>query len=425
MKIAYGDDDDQKSFQETQGLIQAYPNLKGIISPTTVGVAAAARYLSTSPQKGKIKLTGLGFPNQMRKYVKDGTVDEFQLWVPKDVGYLAGQAAAALVAGPHHRQGGREVQGRASRRVHDRRQRRDRARPADDVQGGQHRRLRLLSRHRMERARRGLRDRPGGLLAAVRRAQGAHRGLPAARRGARRRARRRRRVGRPRRHASRPAREAGDRFAAAAGRPGALPRGDLRDLEHGAAGRCRPPRCRCVLLGLQPTRASTTRTSTPASGSPTARPAACRSSPARSRARGIPYDTVAGTIDDDERAWAKIGAWVRAAGAARALRRSRIGFLGHTYPGMLDMYSDFTTVHAQIGAHVEVLEIDDLGARVAAAERRRGRGEGRARSATMFDVRRPVGRPDRRPDRGRRSSTGRRASRSASTRSSPTSSSTR
>jgi rhamnose transport system substrate-binding protein len=99
VKVAYGDDDDQKSFQETQGLIQAYPNLKGIISPTTVGVAAAARYLSTSPQKGKVKLTGLGFPNQMRKFVKDGTVEEFQLWVPKDVGYLAGQAAAALAAG--------------------------------------------------------------------------------------------------------------------------------------------------------------------------------------------------------------------------------------------------------------------------------------------------------------------------------------
>ena len=99
VKVAYGDDDDQKSFQETQGLLQAYPNLKGIISPTTVGVAAAARYLSTSPQKGKVKLTGLGFPNQMRKFVKDGTVEEFQLWVPKDVGYLAGQAAAALVAG--------------------------------------------------------------------------------------------------------------------------------------------------------------------------------------------------------------------------------------------------------------------------------------------------------------------------------------
>jgi L-arabinose isomerase len=82
---------------------------------------------------------------------------------------------------------------------------------------------------------------------------------------------------------------------------------------------------------------------------------------------GIPYDTVAGTVDGDERAWGKIGAWVRAAGVARALRRSRIGFLGHVYPGMLDMYTDFTAVHAQVGAHVEVLEIDDLGARVTGA----------------------------------------------------------
>jgi L-arabinose isomerase len=80
---------------------------------------------------------------------------------------------------------------------------------------------------------------------------------------------------------------------------------------------------------------------------------------------GIPYDTVAGTIDDDPRAWRKIASWVRAAGVARALRRARIGFLGHTYPGMLDMYSDFTAVHAQLGAHVEVLEIDDLAARTA------------------------------------------------------------
>jgi rhamnose transport system substrate-binding protein len=99
VKVAYGDDDDQKSFQETQGLLSAYPNLKGIISPTTVGIAAAARYLSKSPKKGKVALTGLGTPNQMRKFVKDGTVTEFGLWNPADVGYLGGMAAAALVSG--------------------------------------------------------------------------------------------------------------------------------------------------------------------------------------------------------------------------------------------------------------------------------------------------------------------------------------
>src|SRR3954469_2110656 len=99
VKVAYGNDDDQKSFQETQGLLQAYPNLKGIISPTTVGIAAAARYISSSKYKGKVMLTGLGTPNQMRKFVKDGTVQAFELWDPGKLGALAGYAAANLASG--------------------------------------------------------------------------------------------------------------------------------------------------------------------------------------------------------------------------------------------------------------------------------------------------------------------------------------
>jgi rhamnose transport system substrate-binding protein len=99
VKVAYGNDDDQKSFSETQGLLQAYPNLKGIISPTTVGIAAAARYLQGSKYKGKVALTGLGTPNQMRKFVEDGTVQSFELWDPAQLGYLAGYAAAALASG--------------------------------------------------------------------------------------------------------------------------------------------------------------------------------------------------------------------------------------------------------------------------------------------------------------------------------------
>ncbi|GAA3802311.1 rhamnose ABC transporter substrate-binding protein [Sphaerisporangium flaviroseum] len=99
VKVAYGDDEDQKSFQQTQGLLQAYPNLKGIISPTTVGISAGARYISGSKYKGKVVLTGLGTPNQMRQFVKDDTVQKFALWNPKDLGYLAAYAAAALSSG--------------------------------------------------------------------------------------------------------------------------------------------------------------------------------------------------------------------------------------------------------------------------------------------------------------------------------------
>jgi rhamnose transport system substrate-binding protein len=95
----YGDDDDNKSFQEAQGLLQSYPNLKGIISPTTVGIAATARYLSTSDYKGKVALVGLGLPGQMKEYVKDGTVKAFALWDPSEIGYMATYAGKALLDG--------------------------------------------------------------------------------------------------------------------------------------------------------------------------------------------------------------------------------------------------------------------------------------------------------------------------------------
>ena len=95
---------------------------------------------------------------------------------------------------------------------------------------------------------------------------------------------------------------------------------------------------------------------------------------ARSR---IQFNVVSGLLGEVEgrdhanqyaiRAWQQIEEWVTAARILRELSYSRIGFLGHTYPGMLDMYSDFTMHHAQLGAHIEVLEMDDLQVRVKAA----------------------------------------------------------
>lgn len=71
-----------------------------------------------------------------------------------------------------------------------------------------------------------------------------------------------------------------------------------------------------------------------------------------------------------ERAWREIGEWVHAAAIQRELSYARFGFLGHTYPGMLDMYSDFTMHHGQLGAHIELLEMDDLHKRVEAVQER-------------------------------------------------------
>lgn len=105
------------------------------------------------------------------------------------------------------------------------------------------------------------------------------------------------------------------------------------------------------------------------------------------RAR-IPFNVVSGTLYNDDRAWRAIGEWVTAAGVGRSLRRGRIGFLGHTYPGMLDLYSDLTMPQAQLGVHVEVLEMDDLQRRVDAVTQEELAAKGDEIRAT-FDIAEP------------------------------------
>ncbi|MCL2785535.1 MAG: substrate-binding domain-containing protein, partial [Propionibacteriaceae bacterium] len=95
----YGDDADQPSFDKTAALLATYPNLGAIIAPTAVGLPAAARYISASEFKGKVALTGLAVPSAMKSFIEDGTVTEFALWNPIDLGYLSVFAAKALIEG--------------------------------------------------------------------------------------------------------------------------------------------------------------------------------------------------------------------------------------------------------------------------------------------------------------------------------------
>ncbi|GAB4520403.1 MAG: rhamnose ABC transporter substrate-binding protein [Anaerolineae bacterium] len=97
--IVYGDDLREKSYNEAQGLFKSYPNLKGIISPTTVGIAATARALQDAGLCGKIALTGLGLPSEMAEYIKNGCCQEMALWNPIDLGYLTVYATHALLDG--------------------------------------------------------------------------------------------------------------------------------------------------------------------------------------------------------------------------------------------------------------------------------------------------------------------------------------
>jgi rhamnose transport system substrate-binding protein len=95
----YGDDDATTSTTQAQGLLTKYPNLKVIVAPTTVGILAAAQVVKQAAKSDSVKVTGLGFPNDMKPFVADGTSPVFGLWSVPDLGYLSMVIAEKLVSG--------------------------------------------------------------------------------------------------------------------------------------------------------------------------------------------------------------------------------------------------------------------------------------------------------------------------------------
>ena len=105
----YGDDLADKSYRETQGLIQKYPNLKAIIAPTSVGIVAAAQAVSDGGMAGKINVTGLGLPSEMAGHVKSGASKSFAIWNPIDLGYTATYLAHAALKGQATGKSGEQI----------------------------------------------------------------------------------------------------------------------------------------------------------------------------------------------------------------------------------------------------------------------------------------------------------------------------
>ncbi len=99
VSVVYGDDQTDKSYREAQGLLKSHPNLKVIVAPTTVGIAAAARAVQDERRVGQVFVTGLGLPSEMLGHVRGGAVKSFAIWNPVDLGYAVIQLANGLVKG--------------------------------------------------------------------------------------------------------------------------------------------------------------------------------------------------------------------------------------------------------------------------------------------------------------------------------------
>jgi ABC-type sugar transport system substrate-binding protein len=93
------DDQKDKAQQEATNLLSAYPNLKAIISVTSLGVPGAAEAVKQAGKTGAVKVVGLGLPSENKAYVKEGVTQAVILWKVEDLGYLAVMAGAAVAKG--------------------------------------------------------------------------------------------------------------------------------------------------------------------------------------------------------------------------------------------------------------------------------------------------------------------------------------
>lgn len=95
--VFYGDDDATKSVEQFNAILAQYPDVAGIIAPTTVGVLAAAQ--EKKAKGASVAVTGLGLPSEMAPYIEDGTIAKIGLWNPIDLGYVAVYAAVLAMQG--------------------------------------------------------------------------------------------------------------------------------------------------------------------------------------------------------------------------------------------------------------------------------------------------------------------------------------
>jgi rhamnose transport system substrate-binding protein len=95
----YGNDLADDSYREATGLLQKYPDLKVIVSPSSVGIVASAKAVEDAKKVGQVYVTGLGLPSECAGHVEAGSIKSFAIWNPIDLGYTVAYVAVDLVKG--------------------------------------------------------------------------------------------------------------------------------------------------------------------------------------------------------------------------------------------------------------------------------------------------------------------------------------
>ncbi len=97
--IKYPGENSSNALADSQDVIRKYPNLKAIFGISSVSFPGAAEAVEQTGKGGQVLVSGLSTPNDMKKFVRNGTVKSVVLWNTVDLGYLTIHVAEALARG--------------------------------------------------------------------------------------------------------------------------------------------------------------------------------------------------------------------------------------------------------------------------------------------------------------------------------------
>ncbi len=89
-------EDENFARQKMETLMNAWPNLKGIVAFDSNSVPGACEAVKRSGKVGKVAVVGNSTPGKMRGYIKEGVLQSFYLWDPRELGALTVRLAKQL-----------------------------------------------------------------------------------------------------------------------------------------------------------------------------------------------------------------------------------------------------------------------------------------------------------------------------------------
>jgi rhamnose transport system substrate-binding protein len=97
--VVYAGEDQAKATQMATDLMNAHPDLTGLVGECTSSAPGVAQAVQDANKIGKVFTVGLGTPQSMKPYLENGASSASILWDVQNLGYLTAWAGGQLAEG--------------------------------------------------------------------------------------------------------------------------------------------------------------------------------------------------------------------------------------------------------------------------------------------------------------------------------------